>query len=177
MAFLIPYNRLAAVRYAHRWAYSRNPAFFDYEGLGGDCTNFASQCLFAGTGIMNYTPTYGWYYINANNKAPAWTGVPYFYNFLTRGERSPGPFGIEVPSNRLDILMPGDFIQLRFAGDTYGHTPIIVETGTPVSIDTILVAAHSQDADYRPVNTYQYEAIRFIHILGAWMPGIQGRNE
>ena len=73
--------------------------------------------------------------------------------------------------------MPGDFIQLRFAGDTYGHTPIIVETGNPVSLDTILVAAHSQDADYRPINTYQYEAIRFIHILGAWMPGILWRSE
>ena len=37
------YDRRAAVLYAHRWAYGRNPAFYDYEGLGGDCTNFASQ--------------------------------------------------------------------------------------------------------------------------------------
>lgn len=40
------YDRRAAVLYAHRWAYGRNPAFYDYEGLGGDCTNFASQCAF-----------------------------------------------------------------------------------------------------------------------------------
>lgn len=168
---IIPYDRSAAVRYAHRWAYSRNPAFYDYEELGGDCTNFASQCLYAGTGIMNFTPTFGWYYIDANNKAPAWTGVPYFFNFMTRGEKSPGPFGIEVPPDQLDILLPGDFIQLRFANDIYGHTPIIVEIQQPVSLGNILVAAHSQDADYRPLDTYFYQEIRFIHILGAYSPG------
>ncbi len=47
--------------YAHRWAYGRNPAFYDYEHLGGDCTNFASQCIYAGSGVMNFTPTFGWY--------------------------------------------------------------------------------------------------------------------
>ena len=34
-----PYDRLEAVIYAHRWAYGRNPAFYDYEEIGGDCTN------------------------------------------------------------------------------------------------------------------------------------------
>ena len=49
MLRLIPYNRQAAVAYAHKWAFGRNPAFFDFSELGGDCTNFASQCLYAGT--------------------------------------------------------------------------------------------------------------------------------
>ena len=31
---LLPYDRQAAVRYAHRWAYGRNPRFYDYEELG-----------------------------------------------------------------------------------------------------------------------------------------------
>ena len=67
MRFLQDYNRREAVAYAHRWAYGRNPAYYDYEHLGGDCTNFASQCIYAGCGIMNFTPTFGWYYIDANN--------------------------------------------------------------------------------------------------------------
>ena len=29
---------------------SRNPAYLDFHGLGGDCTNFVSQCLYAGAG-------------------------------------------------------------------------------------------------------------------------------
>ncbi len=59
---LLPYNRVAAVLYAHTWAYRRNPKFYDYSEIGGDCTNFASQCLWAGGGLMDYTPELGWYY-------------------------------------------------------------------------------------------------------------------
>lgn len=56
------YDRKAAVEYAHEWAYFRNPAFYNYQLLGGDCTNFASQCIYAGSKVMNYTPVFGWYY-------------------------------------------------------------------------------------------------------------------
>ena len=164
---VIPYNRRAAVRYAHRWANSRNPNFYDYEELGGDCTNFASQCLYAGTGVMNFTPTYGWYYLNANEKSPSWTGVPYFYNFITRAEENPGPFGLETT---LDNLEPGDFVQLRFNGQVFGHTPIIVAMGDPPTLENTLVAAHSYDADYRPLSTYEYQKIRFVHIIGTIRP-------
>ena len=93
---LLPYDTDAAVRYAHRWAFGRNPRYYDYEALGGDCTNFASQCLYAGSHIMDFTPTFGWYYIDANRKAPAWTGVPYLYNYLTRPRAAPGPAAREV---------------------------------------------------------------------------------
>ena len=33
---LRPYDRRAAVLYAHEWAYGRNPKFYDYERIGGD---------------------------------------------------------------------------------------------------------------------------------------------
>jgi len=169
MRKIIPYDRQAAVRYAHRWAYGRNPRFYDYEEIGGDCTNFASQCLYAGTGVMNYAPTFGWYYISANDKAPAWTGVPYFFNFMTRGEVSPGPFGLETS---MRMLRPGDFIQLRFSSERYGHTPIVVAVGDPPEPRNILLAAHSEDADFRPLDTYAYQEIRLIHILGAYSQDI-----
>ena len=162
---IIPYNRAAAITYAHRWAFGRNPLFYDYEEIGGDCTNFASQCLYAGTGIMNFKPTFGWYYINANEKAPAWTGVEYFYNFLTREEQSPGPFAQEVS---IEKLLPGDFLQFNFKGEIFSHTPIIVEINGNPTPENILVAAHSYDADYRPLSTYTYQQIRYLHILGAF---------
>ncbi len=159
----VPYNRLAAVLYAHRWAYGRNPKFYDYEDLGGDCTNFASQCIYAGSGIMNFTPTFGWYYIDANQKAPAWTGVEYLWNFLTREETSVGPKG--EPCDLKD-LRPGDLIQLSFRGDTFQHTPVVVAAPRPVTPATLLVAAHSFDADNRPLATYEYQEARFLHITG-----------
>ena len=87
------YNRANAVAYAKKWAYGRNPKYYDFSDLGGDCTNFASQCIYAGSGVMNYTPTYGWYYISVNNRAPAWTGVDELYRFLTTN-RGAGPRAI-----------------------------------------------------------------------------------
>ena len=164
---VLPYDRAAAVAYAHRWAYQRNPEFYNYDEVGGDCTNFASQCLYAGTGIMNFTPVYGWYYIDPNRKAPAWTGVPYFYNFITRTESSPGPFGEEAS---LEAILPGDFVQLRFQQEQFSHTPIVVQTGWPPTLENTLVAAHTNNADWRPLSTYTFQEIRYIHILGAYLP-------
>lgn len=54
MTKICPYNRGKAVAYALEWAMSRNPAYLDFEELGGDCTNFASQCLLAGRGRDEY---------------------------------------------------------------------------------------------------------------------------
>lgn len=165
MLTLFPYDRQAAVQYAHRWAYGRNPAYYDFQNLGGDCTGFASQCLYAGTGIMNFTPVFGWYYRSVNDRSPSWTGVVYFYNFLTRSEESLGPVGREVP---LADCLPGDFVQLNFNGEVYGHTPVIVEMGYPPTLSNTLVAAHTNDTDYRPLSTYSFRRIRFLHILGAY---------
>ena len=164
---LYPYDRRAAVLYAHQWAYGRNPRFYDYEYLGGDCTNFASQCIYAGSGIMNFTPTYGWYYIDADRKAPAWTGVPYLYNFLTRAERSVGPLGEPC---QLEDQLPGDLIQLSFKGEEFQHSPIVVSVGDPAAPENVLIAAHSYDADYRPLSTYEYRKIRMVHIIGVIRP-------
>ena len=164
---LYPYDRAAAVSYAHRWAYSRNPKFYDYESIGGDCTNFASQCIYAGTGIMNYTPTFGWYYIDANRKSPSWTGVPYLFDFLTRSQMSVGPVGREVDLSQIEC---GDILQISFDGIRYKHTPVVVAIGNPITAETVLLAAHSDDADNRPLSTYAYQSIRCIHIEGSYKP-------
>lgn len=167
MRFLQDYDRKAAVMYAHQWAYGRNPIYYDYEKLGGDCTNFASQCIFAGSGIMNFTPTFGWYYIDANQKAPAWTGVMYLWNFLTRKDFSVGPVGEPC---RMEELRPGDIVQLSFKGEDFHHSPVVVSVGRNPSPENILVAAHSYDADNRPLSTYEFRSIRFLHIAGNIRP-------
>ena len=46
------YNRQKCLEYANQWALSRNPKYYDYEKIGGDCTNFASQCIYAGSGVI-----------------------------------------------------------------------------------------------------------------------------
>jgi hypothetical protein len=161
------YNREAAVNYAREWAFRRNPQFYDFNYIGGDCTNFASQCIYAGSNIMNFTPTYGWYYIDANQKAPAWTGVEYLYRFLSRKTLSVGPVARETG---LEELLPGDILQLSFSGDHFQHSPVVVSVGFPIAPETILLAARSHDADYRPLATYEYLKMRPLHITGVVWP-------
>ncbi|MCH5213507.1 MAG: amidase domain-containing protein [Oscillospiraceae bacterium] len=160
------YDRVRAVAYAKRWAYRRNSKYYDFSNLGGNCTNFASQCIYAGAGVMNYTPVYGWYYISLNNRAPAWTGVNELYNFLVNN-KGPGPQGEVVPLRRIII---GDIVQLNFGtDDSFDHSPVVVDAGmgTP---DTVLIAANSYDADCRQLSTYNYVAMRPIHIYNVNPP-------
>ena len=156
----MPYNREAAVAYAKEWAYRRNPRFYDFSNIGGDCTNFASQCILAGGARMNYTPIYGWYYNSVNSRSPSWTGVNELFRFLVSNEGI-GPKGRVVP---LSQIQNGDIVQIRFRNaDTFGHTPVVVDRGqgTP---DTVMVAAHSNDSDCRSLSTYNYAQLRPVNI-------------
>ena len=154
----IAYDRNAAVQYARKWAYGRNPAFYDFSRIGGDCTNFASQCIFAGAGVMNFTPVFGWYYKSANDRTASWTGVEYLYRFLTENE-GVGPFAEVVPLSEIEI---GDIVQLgRETGDFY-HSPVVVGFAR----GQILVAAHSYDTYNKPLNSYSFDRVRGLHILG-----------
>lgn len=151
------YDRGSAVRYARRWALSRNPAYYNFEYLGGDCTNFISQCVYAGAGVMNYTPVYGWFYNSLNDRTASWSGVEYFYNFLVTNT-SVGPYAHVVGQN--DVVA-GDVIQLGRADGSFYHTLIVLTTEPE-----ILVAAHTYDALDRPLSTYNYDVARFLHIDG-----------
>jgi len=135
------YNRDAAVEYARRWALSRNPAYASFNKLGGDCTNFASQCLYAGSRVMNYTPDIGWYYQSLARRSAPWSGVPYLFQFMTTNH-GPGPYGRSLP---LFNVQPGDIIQLNLEGQRFCHSIFVVGLdGTP-SPDTIRICAHSED--------------------------------
>ncbi|MBZ4645751.1 MAG: hypothetical protein JG777_1240 [Clostridia bacterium] len=160
---ILEYNRKKAVEYAHAWAFRRNPQYYDFEKIGGDCTNFASQVIYAGSNIMNYTRNTGWYYVNVNNRSPSWTGVDFLYKFLVNNS-SRGPFAEEV--NVKDV-QPGDIVQLSFnKPDDFNHSPVIVSTGTIPDVSNIQIAAHSIDRDYYPLTNYDWAYIRFIHIKG-----------
>ncbi len=162
-----PYFRERAVEYARRWALSRNPLFVDFTGLGGDCTNFVSQCVLAGCCSQNFTPTFGWYYISSEERAPAWSGVEYFYDFMVGVGSYPnrlsrvGPLGMEVRANRIE---PGDVVQLYNSIGDYYHTLLVSE----VDNSEIYVCAHSDNALDRPLSSYvNASGVRFIHIQAA----------
>ncbi len=156
----MPYHRESAVRYATTWALSRNPHYFDFENLGGDCTNFISQCIHAGEALMNYTPTLGWYYISLNARTPSWSSATYLYDFLIRNN-SIGPRAREVPIMEME---PGDVIQLGDSNNHFYHSLFVVETGRLPSRDNIRICTHTYDSSYRPLNTYISGSIRYLKI-------------
>lgn len=157
----LQYNRKLAIAYAEKWAYSRNPKYYNYDTLGGDCTNFISQCIFAGSKVMNYNKNNGWYYINGNNKSPSWTGVEFLHKFLINNN-GVGPYGIKSDINNLKL---GDIVQLSFDGNSFTHSLIIVNIESN-NLDSIYISSHTFDSFNRKISSYSFKDIRFIHIEG-----------
>ena len=156
----IKYNRQEVVEYARKWAFSRNPKYYNFDAVGGDCTSFASQCIFAGSKKMNYEKDLGWYYINGNNKSPSWSGVEYLYQFLTHN-RGVGLQAIETIQSKIDV---GDIAQLSFDGEKFAHTLVIVNIENKVTFSGIKIASHTWDSFNKPISEYNFQKIRWIHI-------------
>ncbi|MBR1811576.1 MAG: amidase domain-containing protein [Clostridia bacterium] len=155
---LITYNLnlQKSIDYARKWALSRNPAYYNFDPIGGDCTNFISQCLYAGDAVMNMTRDVGWYYISQNDRAAAWTGVEYFYTFMTQNQ-GVGPFGSQIP---LQDVRVGDILQLGGYSGRFYHTLLVVsmQGGEPH------IAAHTNNAWNVPLSAYRYDRIRCLRI-------------
>lgn len=158
------YDRKAVLEYARHWAFERNKRYYDFDVIGGDCTNFVSQCIYAGAEVMNYTQVTGWYYRSSYDRTASWSGVEFLYDFLV-GNRGAGPYGRAV---RQSDAEPGDVVQLgRKENKYYHHSLIILKTDPEIT-----VAAHSADALDVPLTSYRYDYVRFLHIDGVRKNGL-----
>lgn len=164
MPTIYPYHRQSAVAYADKWALSRNRNYYDFSEIGGDCTNFCSQCLFAGSRVMNYTPVHGWFFTSLSKRTPSWTGVDFLYKFLMINKRK-GPFATVTDVSKMQL---GDLIQLGNAQKGFYHSLIVTKIDGIPSEETIYISTHTMDFHNRLLNTYQYEKIRFLHIGGVY---------
>ncbi len=135
------YDRAKAVRYAETWWNSYNPAFPRFKV---DCTNFISQCLYAGGAPMTGYPNRakGWWCKN-NNWSYSWA-VAHSFRWYLSGARV-GLQAVEVSSP--EQLMAGDVICYDFEGDgRFNHSTIVVAkdaNGMP------LVNAHTTNSRMR----------------------------
>ena len=143
------YNRLLALEYAKKWALSFNPKYYNFTNIGGDCTNFVSQCLHAGNIPMNYNE-YGWFYLSTYSRAPAWTGVNEFWDF---GTNNTG-IGVKLLPCTLEDVEVGDVIQL-YNGFRFYHSLFVTSVN-----DGIKVAAHDNGAFDRPLDEYNFVSLR-----------------
>ena len=152
------YDRNAAIAYAKKWALARNPRYYNFDAVGGDCTSFVSQCLFAGSKKMNFNYEKGWYYNNGYDKSPSWSGVEYLYKFLT-ANTGYGPRGKSVSASE---IVPGDIAQLSFSGNKFEHSLFIIDGCS--DLNKIAVAAHTYDVLGKKIGEYNFSKIRFVHI-------------
>ncbi|WP_071459001.1 amidase domain-containing protein [Bacillus massilinigeriensis] len=157
------YNRLKAVQYAERWWNENNPAFFSF---GDDCTNYISQCLYAGGAPMHGYPKRGdgWWMKN-NDWSYSWTVANALRIYLSRPK-----FGLKTKEmESAEQLLLGDIICYDFNGDgRYDHTTIVTAKdgdGMP------LVNAHTTNSrgrywSYEDSTAYTPEIkYRFFSIL------------
>lgn len=150
------YIREKAIAYAKTWWNKRNPSFFNFDKFGGDCTNFISQCLFAGEIHMNYLKN-GWFYSSIDNRSPSWSGVEEFFSF---GKANNSDFGVRIKEVFKQELKIGDVIQIQ-QKDRFNHSLLV----TKIIDEKIFVACHSSDAFDKPFSDYYYKKARFLKVL------------
>ncbi|WP_217586080.1 amidase domain-containing protein [Lentibacillus saliphilus] len=135
------YDRQAAVKYAERWWNSYNP---QYRTFDVDCTNYVSQCLYAGGAPMRGAPNRakGWWYQN-DNWSFSWAVAHSLRWYLSGSTTGLKGAEVEQPSE----LMPGDVICYDFEGDgRWDHNTIVVAK----DIDNMpLVNAHTNNSRMR----------------------------
>lgn len=138
------YNRKKAVEYAERWWDEYNPKFHEFEV---DCTNYISQCLWAGGAPMKHSSdrAKGWWYRFESpvNWSFSWAVAHSLRWYLPTSQS--GLRGREVTS--ADQLQLGDVICYDFNGDgRWQHNTIVVDkdaAGMP------LVNAHTNNSRHR----------------------------
>ena len=88
---------------------------------------------------------------------------------MTREDASVGPVAVNATISQLE---PGDVVQLSFDGEKWNHSPVVVRLLRQPALwpADVLIAAHSYDSDNRPLSTYDYQSIRFLHFTGVRKP-------
>lgn len=170
MRNFVTYDRKSAVNYAFKWALDRNPRYTDYEALGGDCTNFISQCVHAGNIPFDHEGDdilKQWYWYSDMVRTPSWTAAEPFYKYITgNNSDNTSNYGIYAKEVNYEELEIGDIVQLIYENNLAYHNMIISDK---VFQDGILVdykiCQHTYDLYNYPLSL-KPGIKRYIKILG-----------
>ncbi len=127
------YNRNAAIGYANQWYNSRNWRYNDFTSSGGDCANFVSQCLIAGS-LSLYKGTNGLGYgvypdvdrpsIYSNGTIPY---CDYLNIHLKTYQNTQVTYVIDTNATIPSSIERGDVVIFgNKSGDKYQHAMIVV---------------------------------------------------
>lgn len=146
-------RRINAVKYADTYCgaasgglndYKYNQAYRDFNGDGGDCTNFASQILHEGGGFKK---TRAWNY-HKGEATRAWVNADGFNNYMLGSGRASliAHGSYEKVYKASYKLLPGDYIAYEEKNDI---VHISVVTGAD-SKGYTLVSCHNTDRSHVP---------------------------
>ena len=165
------YNRQKAVDYASEWYNDRNDEFYSYSDLSGDCTNFTSQCLYAGGIPMDsdwysirteknifkriFQKPWNWFKNNGYYEwdiSRAWQTVSAQYEYIKENYcggkeiiiTSPDEIEAAIANN---LIQAGDLLYFK-AGTALHHSVII----TQVTNNMIYYAGHTDSYFDKPLN-------------------------
>ena len=166
------FDRNAAVAYADLYYHSRNKDWYNFSDEGGNCQNYASQCLLAGGMEMDYKGEWQWKcYVEdpdwepeineedeQSGRSRSWVHVTSFYDYAKENEGN----GLACDCNvNIYYAQPGDIILVGNGG--LSHTVIV----SKVVDGHVLVNSNSIDMKDFPVEAYTYTNITLIKILGS----------
>lgn len=174
----VSFSRSSAVNYATTFgdAYQN----YIFKRMDADCTNFVSQCLWAGYGgtsgyslsntealkarvAANYRQTSEWYGRNYDSSSQYATGpfmrVVELWSYATgntgNGPRATGYNNNNVWTSLSVVPRTGDVLQFySFSKNRYNHSVIVSSTNNPSlsnMLDRIWVCQHSGDYVNRPL--------------------------
>lgn len=160
------YNREDAIAYAKNYYYFPNGSYQDYSNVGGDCTNFVSQCLAAGDmtmiGSINAYSDSNWYYYGPNipSRSTSWTGAEEFRKHWANDSDNDGnnrawmyrlfQYGYAEEhwlTTTAGVVRGGDPIQLVYTGGEAYHTMFALQflINPMTGDDDIYYAQHSDN--------------------------------
>lgn len=163
----ILYRREDAVLYADRWWDSFNPEFTAFEV---DCTNYISQCLFAGGAPINYTGKResGWWYKGYVGGREAWSFSWSVANALERFLSHNDTWLRAEIVDRPERLNLGDVIIYDWDGNgSYQHSTIVTafDAGGMPLVNAHTVPSKHRYWDYRDSYAWNENTVyRFFHI-------------
>lgn len=118
------YNRNNAESYALKYALTPNPKYMNMEKYGGNCTNFTSQCIYAGGIKADKIGNYQWYYTDSDHRAPAWSSANLFRDYYINNVGSSSVYGLKANKCNFNSTRKGDLIQKVINGKAV-HTMFI----------------------------------------------------
>lgn len=167
-----PYDRQAALDYARRHVAARNPDWDDYGGMGGNCQNYVSQCLYAGGIPMDTAGDAVWKWYGgtvandntAGGRSSSWSGVDEFLHYA--GSNS-GRGLAALPGAPYLTGQPGDLIQMGENG-SWRHVVIISQTVADDAGRTIdyLVCSNTSNLENWPASLYGYPEQMLTRVAG-----------